>query len=102
MKLSSEGGPELRSAMSSGKVLRVCVTGAAGQIAYSLLPHICLGRTFGPDTGIILHLLDIERAQTVIPLNPLSCPCRAHAHLLCEGPGLFAPDHTRTPSYARI
>ena len=51
--------------MASKQVLRVCVTGAAGQIAYSLLPHICLGRTFGPNTGIILHLLDIERAQTV-------------------------------------
>lgn len=52
--------------MASKQVLRVCVTGAAGQIAYSLLPHICLGRTFGPDTGIILHLLDIERAQTAL------------------------------------
>lgn len=41
------------------------MTGAAGQIAYSLLPHICLGRTFGPDTRVILHLLDIERAQVV-------------------------------------
>jgi hypothetical protein len=47
------------------QVIRVCVTGAAGQIAYSLLPHICLGRTFGPDKRVILHLLDIERAQTV-------------------------------------
>jgi hypothetical protein len=91
--------------MSSGKVLRVCVTGAAGQIAYSLLPHICLGRTFGPDTGIILHLLDIERAQTVTP--PIlsrapakrACVCvnrssRAHEHLLCEDPGLCAPDNS--------
>lgn len=47
------------------KVIRVCVTGAAGQIAYSLLPHICLGRTFGTDKRVILHLLDIERAQVV-------------------------------------
>jgi hypothetical protein len=45
--------------------LRVCVTGAAGQIAYSLLPHICAGRTFGPNRRVILHLMDIERAQTV-------------------------------------
>ena len=49
----------------SEKVIRVCVTGAAGQIAYSLLPHICLGRTFGTDKRVILHLLDIERAQVV-------------------------------------
>eukprot|EP00281_Chroomonas_sp_CCMP1168_P021696 CAMPEP_0206237848 /NCGR_PEP_ID=MMETSP0047_2-20121206/14490_1 /ASSEMBLY_ACC=CAM_ASM_000192 /TAXON_ID=195065 /ORGANISM="Chroomonas mesostigmatica_cf, Strain CCMP1168" /LENGTH=341 /DNA_ID=CAMNT_0053662323 /DNA_START=29 /DNA_END=1054 /DNA_ORIENTATION=- len=48
------------------KPIKVCVTGAAGQIAYSLLPHICLGRTFGPDQRIILHLLDIERAQPAL------------------------------------
>ena len=60
--------------------LKVCVTGAAGQIAYSLLPHICLGRTFGADRRIILHLMDIERAQTVqypltsmLPSPILSC-----------------------------
>ena len=41
-------------------------TGAAGQIAYSLLPHICMGRTFGPDRPVILHLLDIERAQQAL------------------------------------
>lgn len=53
--------------------LRVCVTGAAGQIAYSLLPHICLGRTFGPDRRVILHLMDIDRAQTVrLLLNSLT------------------------------
>ena len=46
-------------------VMRVCVTGAAGQIGYALLPHICSGRTFGPSTKIILHLLDIPRAQQV-------------------------------------
>ena len=53
------------------KVIRVCVTGAAGQIAYSLLPHICLGRTFGTDKRVILHLLDIERAQVVCSLSLL-------------------------------
>ena len=55
----------------SEKVIRVCVTGAAGQIAYSLLPHICLGRTFGTDKRVILHLLDIERAQVVCSLSLL-------------------------------
>ena len=46
--------------------IRVCITGAAGQIGYALLPHICLGKTFGPDQPIILHLLDlnIEAVQT--------------------------------------
>jgi len=46
--------------------MRVCVTGAAGQISYALLPHICSGRTFGADQPVILHLLDIERAQTAL------------------------------------
>jgi malate dehydrogenase len=46
--------------------IRVCITGAAGQIGYALLPHICLGKTFGPDQPFILHLLDlnIDAVQT--------------------------------------
>eukprot|EP00693_Jakoba_libera_P002320 EC692056.1.p1 GENE.EC692056.1~~EC692056.1.p1 ORF type:complete len:217 (+),score=69.62 EC692056.1:47-652(+) len=39
--------------------IRVCVTGAAGQIAYSLVPHVAGGNMFGPDQPIILSLLDI-------------------------------------------
>lgn len=39
--------------------LRVFVSGAAGQIAYSLLPLICSGAVFGPKTEISLQLLDI-------------------------------------------
>ena len=60
-----------KEARMTEKVIRVCVTGAAGQIAYSLLPHICLGRTFGTDKRVILHLLDIERAQVVCSLSLL-------------------------------
>lgn len=39
--------------------LRVCVTGAAGQIAYSLLYQLAKGDVFGHDQPIILILLDI-------------------------------------------
>lgn len=39
--------------------LRVLVTGAAGQIAYSLLYSIANGDVFGKHQPIILHLLDI-------------------------------------------
>lgn len=39
--------------------LRVCVTGAAGQIAYSLLYSIGKGDVFGPDQPVVLLLLDI-------------------------------------------
>lgn len=38
----------------------VCVTGAAGQIAYALLPLICSGSIFGTETRIDLRLLDIQ------------------------------------------
>lgn len=42
--------------------LRVLVTGAAGQIGYSLLYSISSGDVFGKDQPIILHLLDITPA----------------------------------------
>jgi len=42
--------------------IRVAVTGAAGQIGYSLLFRIASGSMFGPDQPVILHLLEIEQA----------------------------------------
>jgi len=39
------------------------VTGAAGQIGYSLLFRIAAGALFGPDTPVILRLLEIEPAM---------------------------------------
>jgi malate dehydrogenase len=42
--------------------IRVAVTGAAGQIGYSLLVRIASGTMFGPDQPVILHLLEIEPA----------------------------------------
>jgi hypothetical protein len=68
------------------KHLVVCVTGAAGQISYrcpassphsfrpllmavfSLLPLIANGRTFGPDTEVTLHLLDLTVRFSSWPL----------------------------------
>src|SRR6266702_7191089 len=41
---------------------RVAVTGAAGQIGYSLLFRSAAGAMFGPDPAIILHLIEIEPA----------------------------------------
>ena len=40
-------------------VKRVAVTGAAGQIGYSLLPMIASGAIFGPNTKVILQLLEV-------------------------------------------
>lgn len=39
--------------------IRVAVTGAAGQIGYSLLPRIAAGEMFGPQQPVILQLLEI-------------------------------------------
>lgn len=46
--------------MDSSKVLNVVITGAAGQIGYSLIPLVASGQTFGKDVEINLRLLDIE------------------------------------------
>ncbi|MCI0541064.1 MAG: malate dehydrogenase, partial [Verrucomicrobiales bacterium] len=42
--------------------LRVAVTGAAGQIGYSLVFRIASGALFGPTQPVILHLIEIEPA----------------------------------------
>jgi len=42
--------------------IRVAVTGAAGQIGYSLLFRIASGSMFGADQPVILHLIEIEPA----------------------------------------
>lgn len=52
----------------SQPTLRVAVTGAAGQIGYSLLPRIASGQMFGPDQPIALQLVEIpdERAMAAL------------------------------------
>lgn len=42
--------------------IRVAVTGAAGQIGYSLLFRIASGAMFGQNQPVILHLIEIEPA----------------------------------------
>jgi malate dehydrogenase len=46
----------------SATPIRVAVTGAAGQIGYSLLFRIASGSMFGPNQPVILHLIEIEPA----------------------------------------
>merc|ERR1712051_310218 len=46
--------------------IRVVVTGAAGQIAYSLLYMVSSGYVFGADQPVILHLLDITPMMGVL------------------------------------
>jgi malate dehydrogenase len=46
--------------------IRVAVTGAAGQIAYSLLFRIAAGDLFGPDVPVELRLIEIEPAMSTL------------------------------------
>ncbi len=52
--------------------IRVAVTGAAGQIGYSLLFRIASGALFGPDQPVILHLIEIPDEKA---LNALQGVC---------------------------
>lgn len=52
--------------MISNAPLKVVVSGAAGQISYSLLPLICSGSVFGFDQKVQLRLLDIPVAQDAL------------------------------------
>jgi malate dehydrogenase len=46
--------------------IRVAVTGAAGQIGYSLLFRIASGALFGPDQPVALNLIEIEPAMNAL------------------------------------
>src|SRR5690625_5501024 len=59
--------------------VKVAVTGAAGQIGYSLLFRIASGALFGPETPVQLRLLDIPAAMqglesVAIELDDCTCP----------------------------
>ncbi|MEC9450570.1 MAG: malate dehydrogenase, partial [Actinomycetota bacterium] len=47
----------------SPRPVRVAVTGAAGQIGYSLVFRIASGHLLGPDQPVVLHLLEIPPAM---------------------------------------
>ncbi len=42
--------------------LHIAITGAAGQIGYSLLFRVASGAMFGPDQPVVLHLIEIPPA----------------------------------------
>jgi malate dehydrogenase len=48
--------------------IRVAITGAAGQIGYSLLFRIASGAMFGPEQPVILHLIEVpdEKAMSAL------------------------------------
>ncbi len=50
--------------MSGGKrPIQVTITGAAGQIGYSLVFRVASGQMFGPDQPLVLRMLEIEPAM---------------------------------------
>ncbi|MDA8101330.1 MAG: hypothetical protein M0Z34_00005, partial [Nitrospiraceae bacterium] len=46
--------------------ISVAVTGAAGQISYSLLFRIASGAMFGPETPVSLRLIEVEPAMRAL------------------------------------
>lgn len=46
--------------------MKVAITGAAGQLAYSLVFRVASGEVFGDDQPIILHLLEIPPAMQAL------------------------------------
>ncbi|NOR72221.1 MAG: malate dehydrogenase, partial [Methylomarinum sp.] len=57
----------------------IAVTGAAGQIGYSLIFRLAAGELLGPDQPIILHLLEVTSALSalngvVMELNDCAYP----------------------------
>lgn len=61
------------------QVVRVAVTGAAGQVAYAMLARIAAGEVFGKDKKVILQLLEIPQTMqalegVVMELEDLGSP----------------------------
>jgi malate dehydrogenase len=52
--------------MAAKAPVHVLITGAAGQIGYALCPMVARGAMLGPDTPVVLHLLDIEPAAAAL------------------------------------
>ena len=70
--------------------VRVAVTGAAGQICYSLLKRIAAGEMFGRQTPVVLQLLEIpvEKAQKAlvgVAMELEDCAFPLLQQIICTG-----------------
>jgi len=63
-ELSVQGYPT--GYMFKKPLVRVAVTGAAGNIGYSLLPRIASGEMLGYDQPIALHLIEVPQAEKAL------------------------------------
>ncbi|MCF7806101.1 MAG: malate dehydrogenase [Simkaniaceae bacterium] len=74
--------------------IKIAVTGAAGQIAYSLLFRIASGEMLGRDQPIILNLLDMPQCREVLKgvhmeLEDCSYPLLKEMHLFSDVEAVF-------------
>jgi malate dehydrogenase len=65
--------------------IRVAITGAAGQIGYSLLFRIGSGAMFGPTQPVILHLIEIPDEKAMKALNGVCMELEDCAFPLLKG-----------------
>lgn len=70
--------------------IRVAVTGAAGQICYSLLKRIAAGEMFGRQTPVVLQLLEIpvekvQKALTGVAMELEDCAFPLLQNIICTG-----------------
>ena len=73
------------SFLSDSKPIRVAVTGAAGQIAYSLFPLLCSGSVFGAKQHLILHCIDIPVPAILEKLEGVKMELDDCAYELLDG-----------------
>ena len=75
----------MTSKTSDSKPIKVVVTGAAGQIGYSLLPRIASGEVFGSTQPIALYMLEIPPALPAlagVEMEIQDCAFRTLAELV--------------------
>jgi len=63
------------------KVLKVCVTGAAGQVATAFIPMLANGDVFGEDVKVHLKMLDIPQKEYLLKGMQLELQDGAYSHL---------------------
>ena len=92
--------------------IRVAVTGAAGQISYSLLFRIASGAMFGPEQPVILQLLEVPVEKVMKALEGVAMELDDCAFPLLKGlvltddpkvafAALDGISHGRHPSHGR-
>ena len=65
--------------------IRIAITGAAGQIGYSLLFRIASGAALGPDQPVILHLIEIPDEKAMAALKGVCMELEDCAFPLLKG-----------------